>query len=165
MPRWPDDVGTTAETVKALALCAAQPVEVLIHSNLDDGFASLFTDMACAIGAVLIERTVVEDLIGGRMAHCYGHTYSDPLTRLAFQRALARVTRSPGSMVYGNTTVFVEEEVENYANLASYLLVDIVAQNLQPTGHAINPVPVSEALHIPEIDEVIDAHLFANRLA
>jgi hypothetical protein len=70
MPQWPDDVGTTAETVKALALSAAQPVEVLIHSNLDDGFASLFTDMACGIGAVLIERTIVEDLIGGRMAHC-----------------------------------------------------------------------------------------------
>jgi methylmalonyl-CoA mutase cobalamin-binding subunit len=164
MPGWPDDVGTTAETVKAIALCAAQPVEVLIHSNLDDGFASLFTDMACAIGAVLIERTIVEELLGGRMAHCYGHTYSDPLTRLAFQRALAQVTESPGSMVYGNTTIYVEDEVENYANLASYLLVDILAQRLKPTGHAINPVPVSEALHIPEIDEVVNAHLVANRL-
>jgi methylmalonyl-CoA mutase cobalamin-binding subunit len=164
MPRWPDDVGTTAESVKAIALCAAQPVEILIHSNLDDGFASLFTDMACAIGAVLIERHIVEDLTGGRMAHCYGHTYSDPLSRLAFQRALARVTSSPGSMVYGNTTIYVEGEIENYANLASYLLVDIVAQRLLPTGHAINPVPVTEALHIPEIDEVIGAQLFANRL-
>jgi methanogenic corrinoid protein MtbC1 len=164
MPHWPDDVGTTAETVKALALCAAQPVEILIHSNLDDGFASLFTDMACGIGAVLIERILVEDLIGGRMAHCYGHTYSEPLTRLAFQRALARVTSSPGSMVYGNTTIFVEDEIENYANLASYLLIDIVAQRLRPTGHAINPVPVTEALHIPEIDDVVGAQLFANRL-
>jgi hypothetical protein len=134
LPRWPDDVGTTAETVKAIALCAAQPVEILIHSNLDDGFASLFTDMACAIGAVLIERHIVEELIGGRMAHCYGHTYSDPLTRLAFQRALARVTALPGSMVYGNTTIFVEREIENYANLASYLLVDIVAQRRSLPG-------------------------------
>jgi methanogenic corrinoid protein MtbC1 len=164
MPGWPDDVGTTAETVKAIALCAAQPEEILIHSNLDDGFASLFTDMACAIGAVLIERGIVEDLLGGRMAHCYGHTYSDPLTRLAFQRALARVASSPGSMVYGNTTIYREGEVENYANLAGYLLVDILAQRLMPTGHAINPVPVTEALHIPEIEDVVNAHLFANRL-
>jgi methylmalonyl-CoA mutase cobalamin-binding subunit len=164
MPGWPDDVGTTAETVKAIALCAAQPVEVLIHSNLDDGFASLFTDMACAIGSVLIERSIVEDLLGGRMAHCYGHTSSDPLTRLAFQRALARVASSPGSMIYGNTTIYVEAEVENYANLAGYLLVDILAQRLRPTGHAINPVPVTEALHIPEIEDVVSAHLFANRL-
>jgi len=31
MPRWSDDVGMTAETVKALALCAAQPVEIMVH--------------------------------------------------------------------------------------------------------------------------------------
>ena len=164
MPRWGDDVGTTAETVKALALCAAQPVEILIHSNLDDGFAALFCDMACGIGAVLIERHIVDELIGGHVSHCYGHTFSEPLTRLAFQRALARVTETPGSMVYGNTTIFVASEVENYANLASYLLVDIVAQRSRPTGHGLNPVPVSEAVHIPEIDEIVDAHLFANRL-
>ncbi len=164
MPRWSDDVGTTAETIKALALCAAQPVEIMVHSNLDDGFAALFCDLACGIGAVLIERYIVEELIGGHVSHCYGHTFSDPLTRLAFQRALAQVTKTPGSMVYGNTTIFVASEVENYANLASYLLVDIVAQRTRPTGHGLNPVPVTEAMRIPEIDEIVDAHLFANRL-
>jgi methylmalonyl-CoA mutase cobalamin-binding subunit len=165
MPRWHDDVGTTAETVKAIALCASLPVEVLIHSNLDDGFAALFCDMACALGAVLIERYIVDELIGGHVSHCYGHVYSDPMTRLAFQRALARATRTPGSMVYGNTTSFVASEVANYANLASYLLVDACAQRNLPTGHGLNPVPVTEALRIPEIDEIVDAHLFANRLA
>jgi len=164
MPRWSDDVGTTADTVKALALCAAQPVEIVVHSNLDDGFAALFCDLACGIGAVLIERYIVEELIGGRVSHCYGHTFSNPLTRLAFQRALARVTETPGTMVYGNTTIFVASEVENFANLASYLLVDIVAQRTHPTGHGLNPVPVTEAMRIPEIDEIVDAHLFANRL-
>jgi methylmalonyl-CoA mutase cobalamin-binding subunit len=165
MPGWGDDVRTTAETVKALALCAAQPVEVLIHSNLDDGFAALFRDMACSIGAVLLERYIVEELLGGHVSHCYGHTFSEPLTRLAFQRALARVTEAPGSMVYGNTTIYGGTEVENYANLAAYLLVDIVAQRGCPTGHGLNPVPVTEAMRIPEIDEIVDAHLFANRLA
>jgi methylmalonyl-CoA mutase cobalamin-binding subunit len=164
MPRWSDDVGTTAETIKALALCAAQPVEIMVHSNLDDGFAALFCDLACGIGAVLIERYIVEELIGGQVSHCYGHTFSEPLTRLAFQRALAQVTETPGSMVYGNTTIFVASEVENYANLASYLLVDIIAQRTRPTGHGLNPVPVTEAMRIPEIDEIVDAHLFANRL-
>ncbi|MFX0014476.1 MAG: hypothetical protein ACFFB2_09070 [Promethearchaeota archaeon] len=164
MPKWDDDVSTTVETIKALALCAAQPVEVMIHSNLDDGFAALFCDMACSIGAVLIERHIIEDLIGGQVSHCYGHTFSDPKKRLAFQRALYKVTKTPGSMIYGNTTIFVENEVENYANLASYLLVDIIAQLKLPTGHGINPIPVTEAKRIPEIKEIIDAHLFANRL-
>ena len=89
LPGWPDDVQTTGATLEALALCAAQPVEILIHSNLDDGFAALFCDLACGFGAVLLERHIVEALLGGRVAHCYGHSFSDPLTRLAFQRALA----------------------------------------------------------------------------
>ncbi|MHA2224678.1 MAG: cobalamin-dependent protein [Candidatus Hodarchaeales archaeon] len=164
MPRWKDDIGTTVETIRALALCAAQPLEIMIHSNLDDGFAALFCDMSCSIGATLLERYIVEELIGGHITHCYGHTYSDPLTRLAFQRALAQVTESPGSMVYGNTTIYVSNEIENYANLASYLMIDIVAQRTKPTGHAINPVPVTEAMRIPDINEIVEAQLFANRL-
>ncbi len=165
MPHWNDDVFTTAEMVKALALCAAQPVDVLVHSNLDDGFAALFCDMSCAIGAVLVERYIVDELIGGRVSHCYGHVYSEPLTRLAFQRALSRVTDAPGTMVYGNTTIYVASDVENYANLASYLLIDLIGQRSKPTGHAVNPVPVTEAQRIPDIDEIVNAQLVANRLA
>lgn len=164
MPHWNDDVTTTAETVKAIALCAAQPVDILIHSNLDDGFSALFCDLTCSIGAVLLEQYIVDDLIGGHISHCYGHTFSDPLTRLAFQRALCKVSKTPGSMVYGNTTIYGPNETENYANLSSYMLPDIIAQMTEPTGHGLNPVPVTEALRIPDIQEIIDAHLFTNRL-
>ena len=165
LPNWNDELATTSATVEAIALCAAQPVEVLIHSNLDDGFAPLFNDLSCVLGIVLIERYIIEELLGGKMTHCYGHTFENPLTRLAFHRALARVNPNPGSMIYGNTTIYLEGQVENYANLASYLLVDIVAQKLKPTGHAINPIPVTEAIRIPEIDEIVNAQMFANRLA
>ncbi|MFX1507689.1 MAG: cobalamin-dependent protein [Promethearchaeota archaeon] len=164
LPKWDDDVKTTSETVKAIILCTKQPVPIMIHSNLDDGFAALFCDMSCSIGVVLLEQYIIEELLGSYVSHCYGHTFSDPLTRLAFQKALFKVARTPGSMVYGNTTIFVANEIENYANLASYLLVDIIAQHRSPTGHGLNPVPVTEAMRIPEITEVIDAHLFANRL-
>ncbi len=164
LPHWDDDVTTTAETVKALALAAAQPVDILIHSNLDDGFAALFCDLACALGAVLIEQYIIEDLIGGCIGHCFGHTYSDPLSRIAFQRALVEVSNGPGTMVYGNTTSFTADHAANYASLAGYLMADVCAQRTRPSGHALNPVPVSEAERIPEIDEIVDAHLFANRL-
>lgn len=164
LPLWDDEVATTAATVTALALIAAQPVEVLVHSNLDDGFVALFTDMACALGAVLLERDIVEGLIGAPVTHCYGHTFSDPLTRLAFQRALAEANPTPGSMVYGNTVSYRDEESISYAGLASYLMADIVGQRTRPTGHAINPVPVTETKRIPDIDEIVDAQLFANRL-
>jgi hypothetical protein len=163
-PHWHDDVATTAATLTALALCAAQPVDILIHSNLDDGFAALFVDLACAVGAVLLERYLVEALLGGTVAHCYGHTFAEPRTRLAFQRALTRVSRAPGTMVYGNTTTYDAQLVGNYAHLASYLLVDGVAQLLAPTGHALHPVPITEALRIPDIDEIVDAQLVGHRL-
>ena len=163
MPHWDDDVATTAETLKAIALTAAQPVEVIVHSNLDDGFAALFCDLCCTFGAVLIERYIVEELVGGIMGHCYGHTFSNPLTRFAFQRALAREDGVPGTMVYGNTTSYGADQGANYASLAAYFAVDVAAQRSLPTGHAVNAVPVSEAFRIPDIDEIIDAQLFAGR--
>ena len=92
LPGWRDDVETTRATVSAIALTAAQPVKVLVHSNVDDGFASRFSDLASALGAVLLEIHIVDDLLGGSVSHCYGHTFSRPLARFAFQRALARVS-------------------------------------------------------------------------
>lgn len=164
LPQWQDDVFITTQTIKAIALCAAQPVPILIHSNLDDGFAALFTDLACALGAALLEKYIVDGLLKGTVSHCYGHTYSEPLARLAFLRALIQTGETPGTMVYGNTTIYDEVIPSNFAGLGSYLLIDILAQMHQPSGHAINPVPVSEAHRIPDIGEIVDAHLFADRL-
>ena len=164
LPYWDDDVATTEATVTALCLIAAQDAEILVHSNLDDGFAGLFVDMACALGMVLIEKHIVEDLIGARLAHCYGHHFSDPLSRTAFHAALVQVSDTPGTMIFGNTVAYQSTPAGNYASLASYLLADILALGRWPAGHAINPVPVTENQRIPDIDEIIDAQTFAHRL-
>ena len=165
LPHWDDDVETTLATVRALGLIAAQKVEVLVHSNLDDGFAAWFSDLASALGAAAIERYIVEELIGARVAHCFGHTFGDPVTRLAFQRALAVANPTPGSMLYGNTTAYDASDAGNYGSLASYLLTDLMGQATKPSGHAVNPVPVTEAQRIPAPQEVIAAHLAGRRLA
>lgn len=164
LPGWDDDVATTAATVTALGLIAGQDAEVLVHSNLDDGFAATLSDLASALGAALIEKYIVEELVGAPVSHCYGHHFSDPVTRLAFQIALTRANPTPGTMVYGNTTAYRGEAAANYASLAGYLLVDVLAQARNPSGHAVNPVPVSENRRIPEVDEIVDAQLFADRL-
>jgi len=135
-----------------------------VHSNIDDGYAAQFTDLASCLGMMEIEREIVEDLIGARMSHCFGHHFSNPLTRLAFQRALARRTDVPGTMIYGNTTSYRGTPAENYAGLARYLNIDAIGQTLAPTGHAINAVPVTENERIPDIEEIIDAQLFAGRV-
>ena len=164
LPGCDDDVAVTEETVTALGLIAAQDVEILVHSNLDDGFAALFTDLASSIGAVLLEKYIIEDIVGVSMSHCYGHHFSDPFRRLSFQIALSQATDTPGTMVYGNTVSYTGGDAQNYASLAGYLLCDIAGQSHTATGHAVNPVPVRENSRIPDIDEIIDAQLFAGRL-
>jgi methylmalonyl-CoA mutase cobalamin-binding subunit len=160
-----DDIACTSATLTALALIANQPVEVLVHSNLDDGFAALFQDLGSVMGAVLLERHIGA-LAGITVSHCWGHHFSDPVRRLAFHLALADVAGdTPGTMIYGNTTSYRGSTAENFASLASYLSVDIAGQRLAPTGHAVNPVPVTENERIPDVDEVIEAQLFAARLA
>ena len=117
LPGWRDDVETTRSTLGAIALMAAQPETVLIHSNLDDGFAAVFEDLSSAVGAAMLERYLVEDLMGGHIAHCYGHHYSTPELRFAFHHALADVSSTPGSMVYGNTTSYRGTAAENFASM------------------------------------------------
>lgn len=164
LPGWDDDVATTEATVTALGLIAAQKGAVLVHSNLDDGFAGLFQDMCCSLGMVLVEKHIVEGLIGAPLAHCYGHHFSDPLSRMAFHAALAAVSDTPGTMIFGNTVSYQSTEAGNYASLASYLLPDMMALGRWPTGHAVNPVPVTENQRIPDVEEIIDAQTFAHRL-
>ncbi|MDF2995536.1 MAG: hypothetical protein K0R27_1173 [Xanthobacteraceae bacterium] len=165
MPDWDDDVATTQATVTALGLIAAQPVEVLVHSNLDDGFAGLLADMSSALGMVIIEKHIVETLIGARASHCFGHHFTAPLVRMAFHKALTLVTQTPGTMIFGNTVSYKSTPAGNYASLASYLQADIWALTRVASGHAVNPVPVTENERIPDIDEIIDAQTFAARLA
>lgn len=165
LPGWDDDVATTSATIKALGLIAAQEADILVHSNLDDGFAGLFRDMTSALGMVLIEKYIIEDLIGAQAAFCFGHHFSEPLTRMAFQTAVARVTDKPGTMIFGNTVSYRGSEAGNYASLARYLMADMVALTRNPTGHAVNPVPVTENMRIPDTGEILDAQRFAARLA
>lgn len=163
VPGHADDIDATRATVTALGLIAAQTQPVMIHSNIDDGFAAQFTDLANALGMILVERDIAA-LVGAPIGHAFGHHFSDPLSRLAFQQALAAENAVPGTMIYGNTTSYRGTPAQNWAALSAYLLVDALGQRLAPTGHAINPVPVTENQRIPEIEEVIEAQLFAGRL-
>ena len=164
VPGHDDDIQATTATVTALGLIAAQAQPVMVHSNIDDGFAAQFTDLANALGMILVERDIVQGLIGAPIGHAFGHHFSDPLARMAFQRALAEEGASPGTMVYGNTTSYRGSVAQNWASLASYLMVDALGQRLTPSGHAINPVPVTENSRIPDVEEVIEAQVFAGRL-
>ncbi len=63
---------------------------------------------------------VVEDLLGARLAHCYGGLVPDPAHRAVIGLALddLRGGDSIGSMVYGDTVAYGPDRQRNLAVLA-----------------------------------------------
>ncbi|MEG0779263.1 MAG: cobalamin-dependent protein [Oscillospiraceae bacterium] len=132
----------------------------ILHSNLDDGFGAQFHDLANLTGWAQLERYVVEELLGGRMNHCFGNLFSDPMMRIIFNKAMWNINtfQTPGSMIYGNTIDFGTDIPHNYGALSSFVLADIIGQMKYPSGHAVCPIPVTEAMRVPSAQEIIDAH-------
>lgn len=138
----------------------------LIHSNLDDGFGAMFHDLANLCGWAMIERYIVEDLLGARLSHCFGNLFSDPMLRITFLLAMDAINthHSMGSMLYGNTIDFSADYDRNYAALSSFVLADTCGQLIKPTGHAVTPIPITEAIRIPSADEIVQVHVVAHML-
>lgn len=138
----------------------------LIHSNLDDGYGGQLNDLANLVGWAKIERYYCEDLLGGGLSHCYGNLFSNPINRIVFNQAIwdLNPNKIPGSMIYGNTTEFGPDFETNAGALGNYIVGDIISQTNQPTGHAITPIPASEAVRIPTVDEMVSAHLHVDKL-
>jgi methylmalonyl-CoA mutase cobalamin-binding subunit len=114
----------------------------------------------------MLERYIVEELIGARLTHCIGGLTRDPVKRAGWVLALHDIHRGGqvGSMIYGDTLSFGREFEKNRAVTAEYLLWDILVQLHAPSGHAVLPLPVTEAIRIPSADEIIEAQLFGRQV-
>jgi len=166
-PAWSDEIATAVETAKALAVMGClRDKGALVHSYLDDGFGALFNDYADVVGWAYLERYIVEDLLGGKLAHCFGGVTVDPIMRVAWVLIMREIHGEDclGSMWYGDTISFTEDLDRNLGLNAEYLLWDIVAQLRYPTGHAVLPLPVTEAVRIPNAKDILQAHVFARRV-
>ncbi|QAT43280.1 cobalamin B12-binding domain-containing protein [Aminipila luticellarii] len=151
----------TIDMVKAIGLMAKlRDKGTIIHSNLDDGFGAQFHDLANLVGYAKLERYICEELLGARMSHCFGNLFNDPMVRIVFNSAMGKINtyHTPGTMIYGNTIDFTYNMPKNYAAVTSYAMADAIGQMICPSGHAITPIPVTEAIRIPAVDEIIDAH-------
>jgi len=167
VPMWKDHVTTAVETVKAISLMGSlQKAGTLVHSYLEDGFGALFYDCATVAGWALLERYIVEDLLGAKVSHCIGGLTSDPVKRAGWVFALHQIHEHDcvGSMFYGDTISFSADFTQNRAVVAEYLIWDIMSQLQCPTGHAVLPLPVTEALRIPSTDEIAEAQCFGRQL-
>ncbi len=167
VPRWKNKVETAAQTVKAIAIMGAlRHKGTMVHSYLEDGFGALFYDCATVAGWAYLERYVVEDLLGAKLAHCIGGLTTDPIKRAGWVFALHKIHAPDGvgSMFYGDTLSFSPDFTHNQGVVAEYLLWDIMAQLECPTGHAVLPLPVTEALRIPSAEEIAEAQKFGRHI-
>jgi len=166
-PSWDDPIHTVAETVKAVAILGARRDDGLIlHSYLEDGFGALFRDCTTVAGWAYLERYIVEELLGARLTHCIGGLTSDPVKRVGWVFALDTIHDRCclGSMIYGDTISFTHNFPRNQAVVGEYLLWDILAQLECPTGHAVHPLPITEALRIPTAEEISEIHTFGRQV-
>jgi len=166
-PMWQDRIVTTVETAKAISIMGAlRNKGALMHSYLEDGFGALFCDCATVAGWAYLEKYIVEDLLGARLAHCIGGLTTDPVKRAGWVFALDEIHehRCIGSMIYGDTLSFSSNFSENRALVAEYLMWDIMAQLKCPTGHAVLPLPVTEALRIPSAEEIAEVQIYGRRV-
>jgi methylmalonyl-CoA mutase cobalamin-binding subunit len=167
VPMWTDSVTTTVETVKAIAIMGAlQKSGTLVHSYLEDGFGALFHDCVTVAGWALLERYIVEDLLGAKISHCIGGLTSDPVKRAGWVFALHEIHQHDcvGSMFYGDTISFGADQIQNQGRVAEYLIWDIMAQLECPTGSAVLPLPVTEALRIPSAAEITEAQYYGRQI-
>jgi methylmalonyl-CoA mutase cobalamin-binding subunit len=163
-----DEIAVTNETVRALgALAARRDAGAIAHSNLEDGSGTQAAHFGGYVGWAALELYVVEEQIGARLAHCYGNTIQSPEHRAVVHFALdeLRGRDSIGSMVYGNTVDHrAGSRARNTAAVTAQLMCDIALQLRRPTGHAVNPVPLTEAERIPSAAEIVEVHLLAREV-
>ena len=166
-PGWKDSVATATQTCRAMHLLAEfRPRGAMLHSYLEDGFGALFRQCASVAAWAMLERYIVEELVGARLAHCIGGLTRDPVKRVGWVIALQSIHGGDhvGSMIYGDTLSFGSGFTDNRALTAEYLQWDILAQMHCPSGHAVLPLPVTEAIRIPSADEIIEAQGFGRRV-
>lgn len=166
-PMWKRKDITTVETVKAIGIMGfLRDRGTLMHSYLDDGFGALFLDCSTSAAWAYLEKYIVEDLLGAKLAHCVGGLVSDPVKRSGWIFALDEIHGHDcvGSMFYGDTISSHSDPEKNRALTAEYLLWDIMTQIECPTGHAVLPVPFTEAHRAPSLEEICEVQLWGREI-
>ncbi|MDH5354206.1 MAG: cobalamin-dependent protein [Gammaproteobacteria bacterium] len=166
-PGWDDQLATSVETLKAITLLSEfREQGTMLHSYLEDGYGALFKQCATVAAWAMLEYYIVEELLGAKLSHCIGGLTSDPIKRAGWVLALQKIHRGDqvGSMIYGDTISFGSDFDKNRAVVSEYLLWDILMQMYSPSGHAVLPLPVTEAIRIPSAEEIIEAQCFGRQI-
>jgi methylmalonyl-CoA mutase cobalamin-binding subunit len=161
-PGWDDDVEQMARTVEAIGMIAEKKDEgVVLEAYVEDGYCAGFHDVASSLGWCMFHRYIVEDLIGAAHSQSYGSTFQDPILKQAFGLAMQEINtqRVPPSFTHGDTNSYGTDS--NFDRNAAIAFNDVYhtasRELLSPTGAALHATPVSEAVRIPNEDELIQS--------
>lgn len=167
-PYWDDDVGQISETLKAVGILASKRDEfVNLGSYIGDGIAGSFLDHASDVGYALLEQYIVDKLCGAAynvsVGGLIGHLPSKLATWLAIFEAAKAESFDPVVGHYeGNTVDVSKDTAANWGILLGDFIPFAVMERKYRTGAFYNPKPVTEALRVPTLDEIIDAAVACN---
>lgn len=158
-PEFTDTDARAKATLQALALMAEKRENgTLVHSNLDDGYGEVAPDLGLLIGCAKLEKYLVEDLMGAKIAHSYGDMFFSPMKRLVFLSALKKIHGDEivGSMVFTNKLGRNHENISlNDVHLSMSLIYDMVGQYVYQTGHAVTTMANQGLTTDTTVEEVI----------
>lgn len=166
-PGWSSDVEEMANTVKAIAVIAAQKdAGVVLDSYIDDGYVGSFHDCATSLAWCLLHRRVAEELIGAAYSPSYGSTFADPVLKAAFGQALDAIntSRVPPSLVHGDTNSLDPGfSLDRHAAIVTNDVFFTIANQLaHPTGAAVHATPTTEPIRIPTVADIVQSLELAN---
>jgi len=161
-PYWNDDVAQEIETIKALGVMTSKRKDgAVVTSYIGDGIPSQLLDHASEIGYMLIEKYVVQDLCGAAFAGCLGGVHSHIPGKLATWLALHDVLKSDDhcGMCHfeGQTLETTKDFASNYALVVTDFIPFAILERKYKTGAHYSAKPVTEAVRVPTLPEIIDA--------
>jgi methylmalonyl-CoA mutase cobalamin-binding subunit len=167
-PAWEgSDVEQMSEMVKALGLMAAKKADgAVLQSYLDDGYCAQFSDYSSFIGWALFERYVIEEVVGSAVSVTWGGLTHDPRRKAAVTMALEAIKPEGryNAFYHCDTTHYEKDLQRNYAALSLDVLFLALTEMRLKTGAAILPIPVTEPIRVPTLDETIEAHNITRRI-
>lgn len=161
-PGWDDDVTQMARAVEAIGMVASKKsAGVILEAYIEDGYVAGFHDLSTSLGWCMFHRYIVEDLAGGAHSQSFGSTFQDPVLKLAFGLALQEINvhNVPPSFTHCDTNSFLTDS--DFDRNAAIVFTDVYYSAMReiafPTGGALHATPVSEALRIPNEEELVQS--------
>ena len=162
-PYFHDDVAQTMEVVKALGIMASKRKDgFVVGSYTGDGMPGQLLDNVSVAGYTLFEKYVVERLCGAAYSTSFGGLHGNVPVKMAIWLALHDVlsedhpSHVPVTNMEGNTIDVTEDLETNYAIAIAEAIPYIILERKYRTGTSFTPKPITEAIRVPTLDEIID---------